>query len=116
MSRKSPEPRTTQDIAQVAEKAGLRIRGLQNRLAECGPASPGRDIEEDLDRELQQYFAAPTGGQVSNPQGQGQIRSRVIEGVVERIMQRWDEDSAAAPIEDEIILRLADRILARLRG
>lgn len=101
MSRKSPEP----GIAEAAENAELRIRVLQSRLAERDSGVRKSDPVEDLEWELQKYFAGEAGRNLD------QIRRRVIDGVVDKILEDWE---SAAPIENEIVSRLVERIYERL--
>lgn len=100
MSRKGPEP----GIAEVAESAEQRIRVLQNRIAERESGGRKGDPAEDLERELQKYFSAAAAVDVD------QIRRRVIDGVVEKLIRDW---GGAAPLEDEIVNRLVERVLER---
>ena len=102
--RKSPEPRPEPGIAEAAENAEHRIRVLQNRLAERD--SGGRkEAAEDLEWELQKYFAAEAGRNLDR------IRRRVIEGVVDKILRDWE---GTAPLENDVVSRLVERIHERL--
>jgi len=103
MARKAPETKAPQDIVQAAENTEMRIRGFQQRLAER--ASHDR-IEDDLDRELAQYFAASVPPREPNAPSPMTLRSRVIDLVVDKILQKWDRQLAE---------QLADRIYERLR-
>lgn len=106
--RKNPETRTETDLAEAAEKASLVIRGLQSRLRQR-PVEPADETSEQLERELQQYFAssAPPSGVL------GEIRNRVVDGVVDRILRQWDQGTA---LEPEIIERLIQRVLERFES
>jgi hypothetical protein len=108
MSRKSAEPKTGPSLTAAAERTGLLIRGLQARLADQAP----EETTEDLERELQQYFAARAEPELSNRFPLDQIRQRVIEGVAERILSGWDRspDGKVATLEDEVVERLIERI------
>src|SRR5579863_2581162 len=57
VSRKSTESKAEPDIRAAAERTGLLIRGLQNRLAD----RPSDESAENLEWELQKYFAAEVG-------------------------------------------------------
>lgn len=105
-SRKTSETRTEPNLAEAAEKATLVIRGLQSRL-QPRPANRTEEGPEELELELEQYFArtAPTEGRLA------EIRNRVVDGVVERILRQWED---GAVLEPEIIERLIQRILDRL--
>jgi hypothetical protein len=107
-SEKKLEPGTS-DIQQAAEKASLVIRGLQSRLR-TRPSDPAEESPEELEQQLQQYFATS----VPAPQRPGplnEIRDRVVDGVAERILRHWAQGSA---IESEVVERLISRVLDRL--
>lgn len=107
-SRKSSEtkPEAAQEpLAQAAEKASLVIRGLQSRLRRPTDAE---DSPEELERQLQQYFATST---VQRPGLLTDVRERVIDAVADRILRHWEQNTA---LENEVIERLIDRILERL--
>ncbi len=110
-SRKNPEnkPEPTQEpISQAAEKASLVIRGLQSRLRTR--ATEQEESSEDLERQLQQYFATSL-----TPSQRGtildELRERVVDRVTERILRHWEQNNA---LQDEVIERLIDRVLERL--
>ena len=105
-SRKNAEPRTEPNLAEAAEKASLVIRGLQSRLRQR-PVEPAEETPEQLEQQLQQYFAKST------PQTGllGDIRKRVVDGVVDRILREWDQGTA---LELEVVERLIHRVLERL--
>jgi len=111
MSRKSPEPRTEPGIAEVAENAELRIRVLQSRLAERESGGSKADAVDELERELQKYFSAESGRAPLD-----QIRKRVIDGIVDKILRDWDQSQQgeATPLENEIVSKLVERIFERL--
>jgi len=96
MSRRSSEPKPEPGIAEAAENAELRIRVLQNRLAERDSG-----VAEDLEGELRKLFST---------EASSEIRRRAVDGVVEKILQEWD----GAPLENEIVERLVERIFERL--
>lgn len=95
MSRRSPEPKPEPGIAEAAENAELRIRVLQSRLAQHDSAA------EDLEGELRKLFST---------EGSAEVRKRVIDGVVERILREWE----GSPLEEEIVERLVERTSERL--
>jgi len=109
-SRKTPDPsnepnRAEPNLAEAAEKASLVIRGLQSRLRQR-PADPVEESPEQLEQQLQQYFArtTPSSGALQD------IRNRVVDGVVDRIFRRWDEGSALdADVVDRLIARMLER-------
>ena len=103
------EPR----IAEAAEKARALIQGLQSRLR---PETKAEESNEDLERQLQQYFQ--TEGRKDEGSTLNEIRNRVVEGVVERILREWDrpQQGGPTPLETEVVTRLIDRVLERLAG
>ena len=106
MSRKSPEPRAELGITEVAENAELRIRVLQSRLAERETGGRRMDAVDDLERELQKYFSAESGRAPLD-----QIRKRVVDGIVEKILRDWEpsQEGAESPLETEIVGKLVTR-------
>ena len=112
MSRKSLESRTESNLTEAAERAGVLIRGLQNRLADHAPEESG----ENLEWELQKCFAAEAGPEVASRFPMNQLRKRVTEGVAEKILAGWDwsQDGNGAPLESEIIEVLIERVFERL--
>jgi hypothetical protein len=108
---KKPEPAGS-DIQQAAEKASLVIRGLQSRLRTRPSAEPAEESPEELEQQLQHYFATSTS--LPSPQRGGllnDVRDRVVDGVTERILRHWAQGSA---IETEVIERLISRVLENL--
>ena len=113
-SRKSQEIRPESNLAEAAEKTSLVIRGLQSRLQPRFQPPPERPIDEspeDLERQLEQYFSkalvdvpGPTTTVLA------EVRSRVIEGVADRILRHWEQGSA---LQNAIIERLIERLLDR---
>lgn len=115
MSRKNPDTKNEPPITEAAEKAELLIRGLQSRLAECAAEVEAEPVE-NLEWELERYFAAETSRQVTNLAPLHQIRKRVVEGVAEKVLNGWEWSQAgkAAPLESEVIERLVERVFERL--
>ncbi|HEV2200759.1 MAG TPA: hypothetical protein VGR73_13135 [Bryobacteraceae bacterium] len=113
--RKNPDPKNEPPITEAAAKAELLIRGLQNRLAECAGdvrAEPGENLEWELER----YFAMETRKQVTALAPLEQIRKRVVEGVAEKVLNGWEwsQGGRVAPLENEVIERLVERVFERL--
>ena len=105
-ARKNLESRTEPNLAEAAEKASLVIRGLQSRLRQR-PADPAEETPEQLEQQLQQYFARttpPSGGHLA------ELRNRVVDGVVDRILRQWEQGNA---LEPQIVERLIHRVLER---
>ena len=115
MSRKNPDPKNEPPITEAAAKAELLIRGLQSRLAECA-AEVKAEPAENLEWELERYFAVETRKQVTALAPLDQIRKRVVEGVAEKVLNGWEwsQDGKAAPLENEVIERLVERVFERL--
>jgi hypothetical protein len=113
--RKNPDSKNEPPIAEAAEKAELLIRGLQSRLAECA-AEVNAEPAENLEWELERYFAAETSKQVTALAPLHQIRKRVVEGVAEKVLNGWEwsQVGKAAPLENEVIERLVERVFERL--
>lgn len=112
-SRKGPEKSDAgpnagkEPLAEAAEKASLVIRGLQSRLRNR-PPDP-EDSPEELERQLQQYFS--TSVPATRTGLLNDVRERVIDGVAERILRHWEQNTV---LENEVIERLIDRVLERL--
>jgi hypothetical protein len=94
------------------------------------PARRAQDLapdetDEDLERQLQAYFArvSPsrrTGANVAGPartQILDELRSRVIDGVAERILAEWACPQPGSPsaLGRELMERLIERLLEQLR-
>ena len=112
----SRKPKPEQNISEAAEKTGLLIRGLQSRLLEGSGGvqrQPG-DATEDLEQQLQQYFAGSSVEEIPVTSHLNWIRNRVIDGVADRIMRGWQQSGKAHPFESEVIERLIDGVLETL--
>jgi hypothetical protein len=110
------------NLSEVTDRAAALLEQLRSRLsAEPPPAeAPAQqevlaDTYDDLDRELQAYFAA--GSDRPTRSVLNEIRDRVIEGVVDRIIQSWDQPrgSRSEAIEEAVVDRLIERVLERAR-
>ncbi|HTS78148.1 MAG TPA: hypothetical protein VMG40_18185 [Bryobacteraceae bacterium] len=111
-SRKNPEnkPEPAQEpIIEAAEKATLVIRGLQSRLR-GQPSEPAAESSDDLERQLQQYFATSLAPSQRAPL-LNDLRNRIIDRVADRILAHWEQNNA---LENEVIERLINRVLERL--
>ena len=94
------------NLSETTDRAAALVEELRSRLESRA--------EEDLDRELQAYFSA-----ASNPPEKSllnEIRDRVVEGVVDRIMRAWEEpqSQSSGAIEEAVVERLIARVLERL--
>jgi hypothetical protein len=133
-SNRNPSFRPSPSISTATAKTRSAIRDLQTKLAEVthsgsGPAPQARfetpkdlervESEEDLERQLEAYFAQHVDASGSSP-SHGRIldelRNRVIEGVVQRILSEWASQSgaAASALRDEVMARLIDQVLRQL--
>jgi hypothetical protein len=114
VSRKSTESKTQPNITEAAERTGLLIRGLQNRLAD----RPSDESAENLEWELQKYFAAEVGPEISCRFPLNKLRQRVIDGVADKILAGWEwgQEGNATPLENEVTQKLIERIFERLIG
>ncbi len=107
---------------EAAEKARFLIRGLQSRLRAQAGGSPREQPDEtldDLERQLREYFERSGGKNEpgsARPSALGEIRNRVIDGLVERILREWErpQDGSSTALENEVVTRLINRLLERL--
>ena len=120
--RKLAENKTEPKFAEAAEKTRVLIQGLQSRLRpEAVTAVQDRpdETQNDLERQLESYFenAVEKSEQGAPPTTiLNEIRARVVEGVVERILREWDrpKDGHATPLENEVVERLIESVIQRL--
>ncbi|MBZ5607007.1 MAG: hypothetical protein LAP38_02020 [Acidobacteriia bacterium] len=131
-SSRTPSTRPSPNISTAAAKTRSVIRDLQTRLTEAGHPGPGvhlapaerQESEEELERQLQAYFARSVGSGGTSAGSRTRIldelRSRVIDGVVDRILNEWagsqPDAPAAAGLRDEVMERLIERVLQQLRA
>ena len=108
MAERKTEPKLTE----AAAKTTAVLRTLQSRLnREITPLG----TRDELGEELQNYFAI-TGSEPQAPlSASADIRTQVIEKVVDRIIAAWQEQDGQIPaIKNEVIARLVERVLAEL--
>ena len=144
-SPKNPSGRQASSIASATAKTRSAIEGLQERLVGDANASarpsvphyvttiPARrthdlaadETEEDLERQLQAYFARVgssrrTGTSVA-PSARthilDELRNRVVDGVAERILAEWacPQPGTTPTLGSELMERLIERLLEQLR-
>lgn len=144
---KNPSVRPVPAITTAAAKTRSAIEGLQAKLAtdqrsESSAAGSGaagsasalkspdniehRETEEDLESQLQAYFerAAPdsasgtAAAHVSRTEILEELRGRVIDGVVNRILAEWTRPGAspAGSLGRQVMERLIERVLEQLPG
>ena len=141
-TRKNLERKAQPNLTDAVARTERVLKGLQTRLAERAVESgePGGDEvrDDDLERELLKYFERGSPGTVvsrgprtAEPGAAGtreapggaegragpvpaleEIRRRVIEGVVERVLKEFD--SPASPLMNEVVERLIERVVMRL--
>ncbi len=140
-SPKNPTVRQGASIASATAKTRSAIEGLQERLSGETPRSvpqyaaavPARrthdfgldETEEELEKQLQAYFAriVPSprkGTNMATPARThilDELRSRVIDGVAERILTEWacPQPGTSPTLGSELMERLIERLLEQLR-
>jgi uncharacterized protein YPO0396 len=100
----------TDKLSEAAEKTTAVLQGLQSRLSReaAGVRSAQPEVPDELGKQLEEYFAA-----ASLPGAADDVRSRVLEGVVERILRGWQEPGGrlSAAFKDALVERLIERVL-----
>ncbi len=90
------------------------IEDLQARLTAVPPVQSRDESVDDLEQQLQAYFerATPT-----SPRSKilDELRSRVIDGVVDRILAEWANPEQPAGLGPEVMERLIERVLEEFR-
>jgi hypothetical protein len=139
-SPKNTSLRQGSSIASATAKTRSAIEDLQERLSEDVHKSapqfvtpiPRRasdislsETDEDLERQLQAYFARATSSPLSGVNVGGsvrthildELRSRVIDGVAERILSEWacPQPGVSRTLGSELMERLIERLLEQLR-
>ena len=124
--RKNPESKGEPKITEAAQKAGVLIRELQSRLrataelpTSAADGTAARQFDEstdELEEQLQRQFESQSFR--SAPNKLKDIRGRVVEGVVDRIMREWEWSAGgkANSLDNEVVERLIQRVLERLNG
>jgi hypothetical protein len=128
-SARQPTAKPAATIVNATARTQSVIEDLQARLTAdtrtrtpepqpIRPAGAGESID-DLERQLQAYFerATPTS---SRTKILDELRSRVIDGVVDRIMADWAEwakpQQEHAGLAAEVMERLIERVLDQLQS
>jgi len=120
-SRKNPQVKLEPSIPEAADRTNLLIRELHSRLSrgggELNAENPGAGMD-DLDKQLQEAFERQAGKATQHVPATSELRTRVIDAVVDRILQDWgwQEGGGANPLEEEVIERLVGRVSQRLRS
>jgi hypothetical protein len=121
-SAKSSSAKPAATIVTATAKTRSVIEDLQARLTAVVTADPvaaEQESIEDLERELEAYFRS-TGPKPENGSQNplfDDLRKRVIDGVVDRILAEW-ANSQPGPdhgLAREVIDRLIDRVLIEFR-
>jgi hypothetical protein len=89
------------------------LENIRTRLHASVPAEGSGDDLDELDRQLRSYFDTVTPATATSGATARDIRERVINGVVERILQTWEQGGAGS-LESEVIDRLIETILRRV--
>jgi uncharacterized protein (DUF2267 family) len=114
--------RKTEKLTEAAEKTTAVLQGLQSRLSrEAGARSAQPEIPDELGKQLEEYFASaslPSAADQAPSARLDEIRSRVMEGVVERILRGWQEPGGrlSAAFKDALVERLIERVLDSLQS
>jgi uncharacterized protein YPO0396 len=112
----------TDKLTEAAEKTTAVLQGLQSRLSrEAGIRSAQPEVPDELGKQLEEYFAAsslPAAANQAPSAGLDELRSRVIEGVAERILRGWQEPGGrlSAAFKDALVERLIERVLDSLQS
>jgi hypothetical protein len=107
-ARQSAKPAAT--IINATARTRSVIEDLQARLTAVPPVQSREESVDDLERQLQVYFERATP---ASPRSKllDELRSRVIEGVVDRILAEWVNPGQPAGLKPEVMERLIERVL-----
>ena len=118
--------KTEPKLAEATAKTAAVLESLRSRLnRETTPPEPpiveSQEGSDELDRQLEQYFAArPAQAVTTNGTAEvripSEIRAEVIDGVVDRILRSWGAPNGEIPasIKSEVIARLVEHVLGEL--
>ena len=118
--------KTEPKLAEATAKTAAVLESLRSRLnRDTTPPDPAivesQEGPDELDRQLEQYFAAaPRQPKTANGSAEvripEEIRSQVIDGVVDRILRSWGAPNGEIPasIKGEIVARLVEHVLGEL--
>jgi hypothetical protein len=111
-SARQPAAKPAATIVNATAKTRSVIEGLQARLTRAPEPPPAEESVDDLELQLQAYFdrATPT---TPRTKILDELRSRVIDGVVDRILAEWANPSAG--LGPEVMERLIERVLKEFR-
>ena len=114
--------RKTEKLTEAAEKTAAVLQGLQSRLSrEAGARTAPPEVPDELGKQLEEYFAAASHPSATDPGPSADldgIRSRVMDGVVERILRGWQEPGGrlSAAFKDALVERLMERVMDSLQN
>jgi hypothetical protein len=111
--------RKTEKLTEAAEKTTAVLQGLQSRLSrEAGARTAPPEVPDELGKQLEEYFAAATLPSATPSVRVDDIRSRVMEGVVEKILRGWQEPGGrlSAAFKDALVERLIERVMDSLQN
>jgi hypothetical protein len=106
------------DVPPVQQSSPHLTRPGSN--SQKGAVSPREASPDELERELQQLFEESPGADVTASDAEpvpepvlDAIRDRVIEGVVDRILQEWQRpgNAGTSPLQREVTERLIQRVI-----
>jgi hypothetical protein len=124
-SARQPAAKPAATIVNATARTRSVIEDLQARLTADArgrapgpqpvPQQPSNESVDDLERQLQAYFerATPTS---SRTKILDELRSRVIDGVVDRVMAEWANPhqpsggGLAAEVMERLIMRVLDEL------
>jgi hypothetical protein len=122
-SGRQPSAKPAAAIASATAKTRSVLEELQARLSKQTINSPPQEESiEDLERQLEAYFqhAAPNPQNPSNTPILDDLRSRVIDGVVDKILAEWSSSPTGTYTENgigrEVLERLIERVFRDLRS
>jgi hypothetical protein len=106
----------------AAAAATQKQEDAEFRDLESQETAEMQESEAELERQLAAYFArasgskAGAGGRSGNSDILDELRRRVIDGVVERILEEWANDREGAPgrLREEVMERLVQRVLQQV--
>jgi len=129
-SPRNAPTRPSASIASAAQRARSVIEDLQSKLSEAAeqgarPAAGAQSLaagrvervadsvesEADLERQLAAYFAHETAQPATSGGAVEEMRRRVIDGVVDRILRDWSKPGARSALQEQVLERLIQRVL-----
>ena len=122
----SPKTNPASTIVDATAKTRSVIEGLQAKLAaeaEVRGKNGGSESIEELERQLQAYFERTAQGDPGVQAARrspvlDELRSRVIDRVVDRILADWadvNSPGARSALAQQVIERLTERLLDELQ-